>query len=562
MNADYVENIIRNIDKQSYKCILVDGAWGIGKSYMVRKALEDMKDRTCFISLFGMDDCQKIYHEVLFQFAFRTSRGGKIASSVQNFAKAAGNFCTEVSNLNSALAQTVSERELFARIAASFKKNRIIVIDDLERRKSGLDLEELFGVIENLKQLNYIKVILIANSKEIHKEDKEVFDKYKEKIIDRIFDVTEHSTSIKWFDFGIDGAFINGFLAKHNVKNLRTLQKAQNFFNEVSLYCSEIKDDKFISEIRQMCFAIVVEDTDKLYYETLPEFSEQDAADNQKRLARVLAELGNEMKSRLRQYTWDLKSGKALVERIYKYYENEKVLTKEEIGVYYRQYLKVGTAPNNYKSEEEIRRYIEGWKTEIDEANESTELTFLVGEYDRWYQVLGEDDKELIETYEKKLEEFLVDEAKTITPNPLNYYRGCEFDNATQKVREIYDEVLKRAKCRLVQDYIEYLFEKTNDETAQKYSGQLRDWYTDSTDIGKYIEDNLERLFTENSFPVFGMNDCKYYTCCNIIKMLYQKDSEHFVERYKELKTSFDRMSIYRTEMILRELEILNQINK
>ena len=46
MNADYVENIIRNIDKQSYKCILVDGAWGIGKSYMVRKALEDMKDRT------------------------------------------------------------------------------------------------------------------------------------------------------------------------------------------------------------------------------------------------------------------------------------------------------------------------------------------------------------------------------------------------------------------------------------------------------------------------------------------------------------------------------------
>ena len=162
MNADYVENIIRNIDKQSYKCILVDGAWGIGKSYMVRKALEDMKDRTCFISLFGMDDCQKIYHEALFQFAFRTSRGGKIASGVQNFAKAAGNFCAEVSNVSNALAQAISERELFAMTSEKFKKNRIIVIDDLERRKSGLDLEELFGVIEDLKQLNYIKIILIA----------------------------------------------------------------------------------------------------------------------------------------------------------------------------------------------------------------------------------------------------------------------------------------------------------------------------------------------------------------------------------------------------------------
>lgn len=87
MDADYVENIIRNIDKQSYKCILVDGAWGIGKSYMVRKALEDMKDRTCFISLFGMDDVQKIYHEAFFQLALRTSHGGKSQAGQKDLPK-------------------------------------------------------------------------------------------------------------------------------------------------------------------------------------------------------------------------------------------------------------------------------------------------------------------------------------------------------------------------------------------------------------------------------------------------------------------------------------------
>ena len=78
MNADYVENIIRNIDKQSYKCILVDGAWGIGKSYVVEKALEDKKDRTCMVSLFGMEDVQQIYHEILYQLLLHTSNGGKI----------------------------------------------------------------------------------------------------------------------------------------------------------------------------------------------------------------------------------------------------------------------------------------------------------------------------------------------------------------------------------------------------------------------------------------------------------------------------------------------------
>ena len=266
MNADYVENIIRNIDKQSYKCILVDGAWGIGKSYMVRKALEDMKDRTCFISLFGMDDVQKIYHEAFFQLALRTSRGGKIANGAKGVAKAAGNFCAEITKLNGALAQAISERELFAVTASNFKKNRIIVIDDLERRKAGLDLEELFGVIEELKQSNYIKVILIANSNEIHENERTTFNKYKEKTIDRIFEVTEHSASIKWGVYGIDGEFIDAFLMHHKAKNLRTLQKAQNFYNDVKQYCLKIENEQFMNEVKMLCFAVVVEDVDKLYY--------------------------------------------------------------------------------------------------------------------------------------------------------------------------------------------------------------------------------------------------------------------------------------------------------
>ena len=91
--------------------------------------------------------------------ALRTSRGGKIANGAKGVAKAAGNFCAEITKLNGALAQAISERELFAVTASNFKKNRIIVIDDLERRKAGLDLEELFGVIEELPiQMKFMKM--------------------------------------------------------------------------------------------------------------------------------------------------------------------------------------------------------------------------------------------------------------------------------------------------------------------------------------------------------------------------------------------------------------------
>ena len=76
MNADYVENIIRNIDKQSYKCILVDGAWGIGKSYMVRKALAE----NCTYHTTGIENNH--YHldadecRTYFLFRFRTVLSG------------------------------------------------------------------------------------------------------------------------------------------------------------------------------------------------------------------------------------------------------------------------------------------------------------------------------------------------------------------------------------------------------------------------------------------------------------------------------------------------------
>ena len=86
----------------------------------------------------------------------------------------------------------------------------------------------------------------MRHSGEIRSEDKDIYDKFKEKVIDRIFEVTEHSNSIKWDRTG-EQEFIANFLSQHNVKNLRTLQKARCFFNDVERCCLEIKDEKFNS---------------------------------------------------------------------------------------------------------------------------------------------------------------------------------------------------------------------------------------------------------------------------------------------------------------------------
>ena len=92
-------------------------------------------------------------------------------------------------------------------------------------------------------------MILVANTKELH-DDKEIFEKYKEKVIDRVYQITERPEKINWRDLGIHGGFMTEFLSVHKVKNLRTLQKAQKFYDDVKMYCPENVREQFLDEVR------------------------------------------------------------------------------------------------------------------------------------------------------------------------------------------------------------------------------------------------------------------------------------------------------------------------
>ena len=60
--------------------------------------------------------------------------------------------------------------------------------------------------------------------------------------------------------------FVEKFLNIHKVENLRTLEKAQRFFEDVKLFCKSDMSEQFLEELRLICFAIVVESIDNLYY--------------------------------------------------------------------------------------------------------------------------------------------------------------------------------------------------------------------------------------------------------------------------------------------------------
>lgn len=552
MNADYVENIIRNIDEKfyTYKCILVDGTWGIGKSYMVRKALEDKKDRTCFVSLFGMDNVQQIYHEILFQLLLRSADGGKMIRWLKDATKVFGNFSYGAKNINTVLESRFSELDALVALSQKFETKHVVVIDDLERYKESLKLREIFGVIENLKQCHDIYVIAVANLNEL--ENKKEFDKYNEKVIDRIFQITEYSSQIKWSNLNVEPSFAVRFFQKHKTANLRTIQKAQRFFTDVSGYCDGIKDERFRDEIRQICFAVVIEDTDKLYYIN-PQNRDNSSKEN--RIQNIMEEQENKIESRISNYTQHLKSSRDFITVIYGYYKNQIALTREEIIVQYKLYQSSGEKANYYKSDKELEYYLDSWKSGLENISNSPILTKTAGEYDYWFVFLDRNDTELICVYKEKIIELLIKEVQEQEYEPMRYYRLNEFHTQTDNIKAALDEGYDVAIHTVVKKYVRYLVNTMDDVTAEKYSRALVEWYRNSDKLKKIIASELQVLYKRSSFPADNMNDHKYAASYNVLEMLYKNDKVYFEQYYADLKKDFDKMSAKRTDNMLNEIK-------
>ena len=540
MNADYVENIIRNIDKQSYKCILVDGAWGIGKSYVVEKALEDKKDRTCMVSLFGMEDVQQIYHEILYQLLLHTSNGGKIVEFLKDSFRILGNFDDRAKSVSTILESHFSEEDMVNSITRKFDEGHIVVIDDLERRKESIELRDFFGVVEKLKSNNHIQVVLIANSEEI--TDKKDFEKYREKVIDRTFTITENSKSANWSKLGIQGDFADELCKNHPIKNLRTLQKAQDFYNDVKQYAKSIHDEMFMNEVRLICFAIVIEDTDKLYYKPLTE------EETKSEFEKTVRTLQNYFESRVKQYLPGIKSSDALINELYSYYESKRPLTEEELKVQHKLFVEVGIKPNFYKTDDEIAEYLKSWKEKLAVAKTSYDLTMTANELDTWWCVLNDDDSELLDTYKSMLMTVFAEEFSGEGVKRVGSYDSQYFMNINQSISESYNEVLRTAREILVDKYIEYLRKRIDDKCSEEYAGQLSIWHFERARMSDILEGKLDEFLNRKYFPLAPMNQYKENSSYTLLAILFDARKEQLFEKYEELKPTFSKMDRYRTE--------------
>lgn len=541
MKADYIKNIIESYDKSPYECILIDGPWGVGKSYAIKEAFATNK-YACNISMFGMEVAQEIYHEILFQLIMKDKKKyiKYISKAIDGFSI----FSKTMAIVKNVIGTLLKEKELFLEISKGFNNYHFIVIDDLERMNDNIKLEEVFGVIDELKKCNYVKIILVANTKEI--SQKERFDKYSEKVIDRTYYITECPEKVNWASLRIHYGFITEFLSKHHVRNLRTLQKAQNYYEDVRLKVKDGNKVEFYDEVRLACYAIVVESVDKLYYK-IPDENQADA------ITRVMQENRNRLDNRIiSNYLQGTKITNNMVDILLKYYENKTEISIDEIEAEYELFVHAGEKPNYYKSDDEIEQVLPHLAEKIKRETNVAKLVRFADEYFFWGELLHLDFDQLKDEYTSKIHNMIYKEVMNGNMEYLTY-RITMFDIQSQTNKNVVEEVLEIVKNEMIREYVKYLSGNTHGDRAFQYSYELRK-FAENYYYKDIISKNIDALYNEKSFPIKNVTKQQYSTSYNIMHVLYHEDKEKFLSYCNEVKTRCDNMARHRINLLLEEI--------
>ncbi len=311
MNADEIKNILLTELHNYYKTIMINGSWGVGKTYYIREYLEDKKH--VYISLFGKNNIDEVKRELYSGICIKGLEFiGKGYDFIQQMLS--GSYLGV--NLSLPKRKGNIEKNISSRLKKQSSKENdsiILVFDDLERKGSKLPIEEILGLVEELSKIDNIKIVVVTNEYEMTKkvekpkkgkqasqknnsddsdqsatetyqilEEKELYlyNKFKEKVIQKTFNINKYSKDAPENIINVKKIFsdesiistesfnslIKEFLDLHKLSNLRTLEKSIPFIKEVfdNIDITILKHDDTV-DIIKACLAILTELNEHIY---------------------------------------------------------------------------------------------------------------------------------------------------------------------------------------------------------------------------------------------------------------------------------------------------------
>ena len=252
MKISDLKNKLDNELGNIYNVVLINGEWGIGKTFFLKKYSKEKK--YIYLSMFGIENLQELKRSLYFnlsKFNIFTYKVKKILSGLGFDVFGFGITFPQLEiDLNNALKKIISK-----------KKKLTIIIDDFERHRDSLTISDILGFISFINSFEGINVIVVAAESKIL-SDSENFTTYinfKEKIIEKEYKIDNYSKdaveaicSTLLVDDDKDKKKFTEKFEELEIRNLRTLNKTINFIN--SYYPTNFKYSLLSSEQRLILF--------------------------------------------------------------------------------------------------------------------------------------------------------------------------------------------------------------------------------------------------------------------------------------------------------------------
>lgn len=585
ISSQIPKTLTQFMDKENpYHCILIDGPWGIGKSYQINKAIKDIHP-SAVVSLFGANSLD----EVLLQLAIQICDGSKSGENHnKNIKKASMNTLLKlptiigyvdfgsISSIGKLISQAVTPKTAIEYVLSHYTGEQpfLIVFDDLERiNDQKVDLDSFLGTIETfLLKKTKVKILLIANLEQMSLTSKEIWEKYSEKIINRTYYVDELSEKIEFFPNQADNDMALSFMRKHESNNLRTLQKANNLYKDILYRLQESnvqlsQKDFFLNSLRHACYAVVFELTEKIYEQKLRQWEKEEHGKDDYNSA-VYKALNRDEYSRIcHNYLSNDSLAVNFASPIMEYLQKGHFSSEAFISSY-NEYVS-NDKPTYYKSDEEVLKEIEKIRGEL-LNHQYRGIGDLVKKADSifiWCEVMLEDADdiekllcdELANEYNKILEqkgkpEFSV--SSILSDGVQSDRTKTLIRNFAQQEDAIYESFLvSQVESALSQnDYykISRLLNSISSVLRNKQKQQ-------EIESSKAFAD---LLCSEQLLPIGSISDIQYFCCKDVYKlaMTYFRDTyQQFIqeqeEKHKSSKMFCERMQYIQQDYSTPESE-------
>lgn len=210
--------------------VMIKGAWGAGKSWFIKKALERLRQNSgkyLYVSLYGMtcfEDIENSFFEQMHPVL--SSKGMKLTSKIaKGLLKATIKLDLDDDGKSETTAKIPTE-ELKLPDYLKDTDSFVLVFDDLER--CSMNIGDILGYINQFVEHQGYKVLIIANEDEIldKSDDNKCYSRAKEKLIGKTFELVPNTNLA-----------LESFIESASSESLKAFYQ-DNLTNIISVYSS------------------------------------------------------------------------------------------------------------------------------------------------------------------------------------------------------------------------------------------------------------------------------------------------------------------------------------